>query len=219
MNKCEKYVGRRCWKNWSTLGSIYIYIYIYIYIHDTLTIIPDDHLQVDEEQDRSVPGSLPADDNLPFPLLLSEWADGEGHIGGCCKFWGPPVWLPNTPKPAPVHEESLNVVIDDIATISSWTMIKKNLEGSIIRLCTRECMVIHIHVQSVIIFAITSYLNSKTRGFLSPASRRRRDLKRIAPQTDAWGPFSCAPCDSTNLNSNKVKRSRYSFSISVFFLL
>ena len=80
-------------------------------------------------------------------------------------------------------------------------------------------MVIHIHVQSVIIFAITSYLNSKTRGFLSPASRRRRDLKRIAPQTDAWGPFSCAPCDSTNLNSNKVKRSRYSFSISVFFLL
>lgn len=42
------------------------------------------------------------------------------------------------------------------------------------------------------------HLNSKTRGFLSPASRRRRDLKRIAPQTDAWGPFSCAPCDSTN---------------------
>lgn len=35
-------------------------------------IIPDDHLQEDEEQDRSVPGSLPADDNLPFPLLLSE---------------------------------------------------------------------------------------------------------------------------------------------------
>lgn len=187
-------LSRRCWKNWSTLSGVYIYI------HDTLTIIPGDHLQVDEEQDRSVPGSLPADDNLPFPLLLSEWADGEGHIGGCCKFWGPPVWLPNTPKPAPVHENRKcgywwycnDIIVHD----------DKLWENVYI------CIFIHIHIHRIIIFAITSYLNSKTRGFLSLASRRRRDLKRIAPQTDAWGPFSCAPCDSTNLNSNKVKRSR-----------
>lgn len=69
-------------------------------------LIPEDKSEWEfrcwrKETNQYVPGSLPAEDSLPFPLLLSEWADGEGHIGVCCMFGGPPDWLPKTPKLAP----------------------------------------------------------------------------------------------------------------------
>ena len=79
----------------------------------------------------SVPGSLPAEDSLPFPLLLSEWAEGEGHIGGCCKFWGPPDWLPNTPRPAPGKENNSEPVQIFMNSLYSDKKIKIKKEYSI----------------------------------------------------------------------------------------